>query len=173
MGTSSSNNKRYYLKKNEIENICRNNPLFNSSKKYKNSNVNISINHFKKLTNGLISNSILKRIMLICETKKDKFSVENLKYFYALLFTNNPEAKLNFLLDLLFLKKNILIHETYVINVNKYFKNCKTLINLFLKEEFNSKQKIERDYINKQIKTNYITIINNFSFLDYSNNFLH
>ena len=170
MGTSSSNNKRYYLKKNEIENICRNNPLFNSSKKYKNSNVNITINHFKKLTNGLISNSILKRIMLICETKHGKFNTENLKYFYALLFTNNPEAKLNFLLDLLFLKKNILIHETYVINVNKYFKNCKTLINLFLKEEFNSKQKIERDYINKQIKTNYITIINNFSFLDYSNN---
>ena len=171
MGTSSSDNKRYYLKKKEIDNICINNPLFTFSKKYKNGDGNITIKEFKKLTNGLINSSILKRIMLICETKKDKFSVDNLKYFYALLYTNNPEAKLNFLLDLIFMKNNKLTHENYVQNVNKYFENCKTLINLFLKTEFNSKQIIERDFINQQIKLNYISIINNFSFIESNNDY--
>ena len=171
MGTSSSSNKRYYLKKKEIDNICIKNPLFTSSKKYKNGDGIITIKDFKKLTNGLISNSMIKRIMLICETKQGKFIVDNLKYFYALLYTNNPEAKLNFLLDLIFMRNNRLTHEKYVKNVNKYFQNCKTLINLFLKEEFNSKQKIEREYIYQQIKTNYIIIINNFNFIESKNDF--
>ena len=97
MGTGSSY-KRKYLNKIQIENICQTNQFFYSSKKFKIGDSSISLIEFYHITNGLIGIPIIKKIMEICQTKSDKFTVNDLKYFYALLNTNNIDAKINFLL---------------------------------------------------------------------------
>ena len=42
---------------------------------------------------------ILKKIIQICGSKKDKMTNEDFLYFYALLNTSSFKGKLNFLLD--------------------------------------------------------------------------
>ena len=168
MGTGSSH-KRKYLNKIQIENICQTNQFFYSSKKFKIGDSSISLIEFYHITNGLIGIPIIKKIMEICQTKSDKFTVNDLKYFYALLNTNNIDAKINFLLDFIFLKENKLKKEIYIREVNNSFQRSETLLQLFLQEEFINNEKIEREYIYNTIKTNNLSIINNFSFLHSKN----
>ena len=169
MGTGSSYKRKKYLNKIQIENICQTNQFFYSSKKFKIGDSSISLIEFYHITNGLIGIPIIKKIMEICQTKSDKFTVNDLKYFYALLNTNNIDAKINFLLDFIFLKENKLKKEIYISEVNNSFQRSKTLLQLFLKEEFINNEKIEREYIYNSIKTNNLSIINNFSFLQSKN----
>ena len=169
MGTNSSYKKKNYLTKIEIENLCQSNPFFHTSKKFKKGEIIISISEFFHITKGLISIPVIKKIFEICESKKNKFSIDDLKYFYALLYTNNTEAKLNFLLDFIFLKENKINKESYIRKVNKYFYRSKILLELFLKDEFISNEKIERENIYNQIKINYISTIENFIFLQDNN----
>ena len=165
MGSHLSYKKKNYLNKNEIETLCQTNPYFNAFKKLRNGDGAITIFEFQRITNELLSKSVMKKIMQICSTKIGKFSIDDLKYFYALLYTNNIEAKLQFLLDFIFIKENKLKQESYIKKVNKYFKNSKILLKLFLKDEFITNTKIEREYIYNQIKVNHISIIENFHFL--------
>ena len=165
MGSHLSYKKKNYLNKNEIETLCQTNPYFNAFKKLRNGDGAITIFEFQRITNELLSKSVMKKIMQICSTKIGKFSIDDLKYFYALLYTNNIEAKLQFLLDFIFIKENKLKQESYIKKVNKYFKNSKMLLKLFLKDEFITNTKIEREYIYNQIKVNHISIIENFHFL--------
>ena len=165
MGTNSSYKKKNYLNKNEIEYICQKNPSFHTFKRLRNGDGIYTIYDFQRITNGLLSKCLMKKIMQICSTKLGKFSLDDLKYFYALLFTNNSEAKLNFLLDFIFIKDNKLKVESYIKKVNKYFDKSKILIKLFLNDDFLKNPKIDREHIYNQIKLNNITIIDNFTFL--------
>ena len=169
MGTNSSYEKKKYLTKIEIENLCQSNPFFHTSKQFKKGETIISISEFFHITKGLISIPVIKKIFEICETKKNKFSIDDLKYFYALLYTNKTEAKLNFLLDFIFLNENKINKESYIRKVNKYFYRSKILLELFLKDKFLSNEKIERENIYNQIKINYISTIENFFFLQDKN----
>ena len=169
MGTNSSYKKKNYLNKNEIEYICQKNPSFHTFKRLRNGDGIYTIYDFQRITNGLLSKCLMKKIMQICSTKLGKFSLDDLKYFYALLFTNNSEAKLNFLLDFIFIKDNKLKVESYIKKVNKYFDKSKILIKLFLNDDFLKNPKIDREHIYNQIKLNNITIIDNFTFIQKKN----
>ena len=109
MGNDSEHEtKRKYLTRDEIlsikgiENVSS---IFNS---YKNSKGIITITEFKNLTRGLLNESVCKKIFRICGSSENKITNYDLMYFFALLNTNSFDAKLNFILDFIFTKKNIL-----------------------------------------------------------------
>ena len=60
---------------------------------------NYTVIRVNSITNGLINETILKKIVQICGSKKEKLTLEDFCYFFALLNTTSFEPKLNFLLD--------------------------------------------------------------------------
>ena len=164
MGNDSEHEtKRKYLSKEEIlstKGIDNINEIFNS---YKNSKGIITINEFKKLTKGLLNNSICKKIMLICGSTEDKITNHDLMYFFALLHTNSFDAKLNFILDFIFSKKNTLNVDKYKKKVNKYYNNSTVLLNILLnKNLLNTKEQIQKKDVFNFIKLNFSNEINNY-----------
>ena len=124
---------------NGIDNI---NIIFNSNKNAKGI---ITITEFKNLTRGLLNNSICKKIFKICGSAENKMTNYDLMYFFALLNTNSIDAKLNFILDFIFTKKNILDVKKYKKKVNKYYKESPVLQNILLNNDLlNSKEQIEK-----------------------------
>ena len=96
MGNGSISNKRRYLKLNEIEDISSKNPSINQIYlKMKNSDDVITDTEFNTITNKLLNDKIRKKIIKICSSINTSFSLSlnDLKYFYALLNTNSFEAK--------------------------------------------------------------------------------
>ena len=162
MGNDSEHEtKRKYLSKEEIlstKGIDNINEIFNS---YKNSKGIITINEFKKLTRGLLNDSICKKIMIICGSKEDKITNHDLMYFFALLNTNSFDAKLNFILDFIFTKKNTLNIDKYKKKVNKYYNNSAILRSILLnKNLLNTKEQLHKKEVFNFIKLNFSNEIN-------------
>ena len=135
MGSSAIYRTKNYLDKNEIDKLSSKNNYINSVfSKEKNSDDCLTIKELNTLTNGLISEKILKKIIHICGSKKDKLTLDDFCYFYALLTTSSFEAKLNFLLDFIFIKNDKLPKEKYINKVKKYFYGSKLLTDIFLKK---------------------------------------
>ena len=172
MGNDSEHEtKRKYLSKEEIlstKGIDNINEIFNS---YKNSKGIITIKEFKKLTKGLLNDSICKKIMIICGSTEDKITNHDLMYFFALLHTNSFDAKLNFILDFIFTKKNTLNVDKYIKKVHKYYNNSTILLNILLnKNLLNIKEQIQKKDVFNFIKLNFFNEINNYEFYTNENN---
>ena len=163
--------KKRYLSKEDIKSIngleSSVNTLFN---KFKNSNGIITINQLKNISKGLLPISICKKIIYICSSQKDKLTNDDLLYFFTLLNTDSFDAKLNFLLDFIFCKKNKLDKNKYIHKVNKYYKQSKILYNILLNENLINKFDIfEKESIFEYIKANYYNEINEYKLYDKDN----
>ena len=175
MGTNSSN-RRKYLKKNEIEAVLNKKESLKALfEKIKNADGFFTIFELRQLTNGLIEEFILKKIIRICGTKEHRLAYWDFLYFYALLNTSSSFAKLNFVLDFIFLKKDSVLKEKYIRKVKKYFYNSGILKNILLADDIinndENKSKIKREFVFEYINTNYLEEIYNYDlFKDTSNN---
>ena len=156
MGSSESNlRKKKYLTKEEIEvDVSRNIYLLPIFKKIKNSDGLLTTNELNTITYGLINPKIRKKIIQICGSKTDKLNLEDLCYFYSLLNTTSFEAKLNFLLDFIFIKKDKLPKEKYIHKVQKYFVGSSLLQSILLDPKLLEKSKQDRDTVYKFIVAN-------------------
>ena len=170
MGNDSGQQTRpKYLTKEEIlttKGIENASVLFNS---YKNTKGIITLTEFNNLTRGLLNDSICKKIIRICGTGENKMSNYDLMYFFALLNTNSLNAKLNFILDFIFNKKDILDKKKYKKKVNKYYNKTPFLLNILLnKDLLDIKEQLEKKEVFNFIKINFSKEINNFKL--YTNN---
>ena len=166
MGNGSILNKRRYLKLNEIEDISSKNPSINQIfLKMKNCDDVISDNEFNAITYKLLNEKIRKKIIKICSSSNISFSLSlnDLKYFYALLNTTSFEAKLNFLLDFIFFARNKISTEKYINKVNKYFYGSETLLSIFLSTEIIQKKFQERELIYKYVSSKKYDELNKYN----------
>ena len=166
MGTNSSSRKKY-LKKNEIENVLnKKESLKVLFEKIKNADGFFTIYELRQLTNGLIEEYILKKIIQICGSKEYRLAYWDFLYFYALLNTTSSYAKLNFILDFIFMKKDSILKEKYIRKVKKYFYNGGILKKILLAEDIinidENNYKIKREYVYEYINNNYLEDINNY-----------
>ena len=121
MGSSAVLRNASHLEKSEIEQLSSKNKYINAVfSKEKNVDGYLTMKELNNITNGLLNDKILKKIIQICGSKKDKLTYDDFCYFFALLITTRVEAKLNFLLDFLFIKKDNLPKEKYINKINKY-----------------------------------------------------
>ena len=87
-------------------------------------------------------------------------------YFYSLLVTPSFEAKLNFLLDFIFIKNNKLPKEKYIKKVNIYFENSKKLTDIFLdKNLIEDNNVLSREKVYLFISKNYQEDLSNYTLL--------
>ena len=176
MGTNSSNSRKY-LTKQEIDNVLNKKEslkvLFD---KIKNADGFFTIFELRQLTSGLIEEFILKKIIQICGSKEHRLAYWDFLYFYALLNTSSIDAKLNFILDFIFTKKESLIKEKYIIKVKKFFYNSGILKKILLSDEIinneDSNNKIKREFIFEYINTNFSEEINNYELFKDTNNII-
>ena len=158
MGSNPTTLRKYlYLSKEEIEKLTSKNSIniIQSFKKQKNSDGLLTTNELNIITYGLINQKIRKKIIQICGSKLDKLNFDDLCYLYSLLNTNSLEARLKFLLDFIFIKKNKLPNDKYIHKVKKYFKGSDFLQNIFLDQNILSKGKQEMGNVYNYIKNNF------------------
>ena len=176
MGTNSPRKKKY-LTKQEIEHVLNKKEslkvLFD---KIKNADGFFTIFELRQLTNGLIEEYILKKIIQICGSKENRLAYWDFLYFYALLNISSSDIKINFILDFIFTRKETIVKEKYINKVKKYFYNGGILLKILLNDdiinidELNN-NKIKRDFVFDYINKNYLEEINNYDlFKDKSNN---
>ena len=168
MGTNSSYKKKY-LTKSEIDHVLsKKESLKNLFEKIKNAEGFFTIFELRQLTNGLIEECILKKIIQICGTKERRLAYWDFLYFYALLNTTSANVKLNFILDFIFLKKDNIIKEKYILKAKKYFFNGGILLKLLLNDdiinndESNNNNKIKRDFVYEYILKNNLEELKNY-----------
>ena len=164
MGSNESSLRtKKYLSKEEIDNIISKNVnLLQIFKKMKNSDGLLTTNELNTITYGLINPKIRKKIIQICVSKNDKLNLDDLCYFYSILNTKSFEAKLNFLLDFIFIKNDKLPKEKYIHKVFKYFAKSTQLQKIFLDPNILEKEKIERSSVYKFISSNKSGELNNY-----------
>ena len=170
MVSSAVLRKKTHLEKSEIEKICSKNKYINTVfSREKNEDSYLTIKELNIITNGLLNEKILKKIIQICASKKDKLTYDDFCYFYALLNTSSFKAKIDFLLDFIFIKNDKVSKEKYINKINKYFAGSRLLNDIFLDKNLlqNSSNFIRKDiysYIEKNHKKNleeYSLYINN------------
>ena len=176
MGTNSSRKKKY-LTKQEIEHVLNKKEslkvLFD---KMKNADGFFTIFELRQLTNGLIEEFILKKIIQICGSKEHRLTYWDFLYFYALLNISSSNIKLNFILDFIYMRKESITKEKYINKVKKYFYNGGILIKMLLNDDIiNSEEgnnnKIKRDFVFENIIENFSEEIKNYDlFRDTSDN---
>ena len=136
MGTNSSYRKKKYLTKTEIDHVLNKKESLKSLfDKMRNIDGFFTINELRQLTNGLVEEFILKKIIQICGMKEHRLSYWDFLYFYALLNTTSSNIKLNFILDFIFLKKDSIVKDKYIWKAKKYFYNSGILLKLLLSDE--------------------------------------
>ena len=165
MGSNPSTlRKNLYLTKGEIDNLISKNSIniIQSYKKLKNSDGLLTTNELSIMTYGLINAKTRKKIIQVCGSKSDKLNFEDLCYFYALLNTSSLEAKLKFLLDFIFIKKNKLPIDKYIHKVKKYFKGSEFLLNIFLNQNIISKDKTDLETVYNYLRNNFLQDLNNY-----------
>ena len=164
MGSSSISRNKTYLEQTEINKLISKNkyikPAFTRAK-----NVDgfLTIKELKSITNGLINEKVLKKIIQICGSKKDKLTYDDFCYFYALLITSSFEAKLNFLLDFIFINNDNLQKNKYINKVNKYFFGSELLKNIFLDQKLLKNEIFSRQDIYSFIEKEYKKKLENYS----------
>ena len=165
MGSNPSTlRKNLYLTRDEIEKSISKNSIniIQCYKKLKNSDGLLTTNELNIITYGLINAKTRKKIIQICGSKLDKLNFEDLCYFYSILNTSSFEAKLKFLLDFIFIKKNKLPKDKYVHKVKKYFKGSDFLQNIFLNPNIISKEKPDLDNVYNYLRNNFAQDLNNY-----------
>ena len=167
MGSSAVLRNKTHLEKTEINEIkLRNEYLTSMQNNPKDEEKLISLKELNLITNGIIKEKILKKIIQICGSVKDKLKQDDLAYFYSLLVTTSFEAKLNFLLDFIFIKNNKLPKEKYIKKVNVYFENSKKLTDIFLdKNLIDDNNVLSREKVYLFISQNYQEDISNYTLL--------
>ena len=167
MGSSAVLRSKTHLEKTEIKEITLKNDYFISMQNNsKDEDKLISLKELNIMTNGIIKEKILKKIIQICGSVKDKLKQDDLAYFYSLLVTPSFEAKLNFLLDFIFIKNNKLPKEKYIKKVNIYFENSKKLTDIFLdKNLIDDNNVLSREKVYLFISQNYQEDISNYTLL--------
>ena len=176
MGTNSSYSKKKYLTKSEIDHVLnKKESLKTLFDKIKNADGCFTIFELRQLTNGYIEEYILKKIIKICGTKKNRLAYWDFLYFYALLNTTLPNVKLNFILDFIFLKKDSIIKEKYIRKVKKYFYNGGILLKILLNDDIlnndkSNNYKIKRDFVYDYAFMNYLEELNNYDLFKDTNN---
>ena len=173
MGSSAIYRKKAYLEKEEIDKITSKNNFINAAfKRVTNTDEYLNAKGLNTITNGLINKNIIKKIIQICGSKKEKLTFDDFCYFYALLNTTSFEAKLNFLLDFIFIKNDKLTKEKYIHKVNKYFSDSDFLIDIFLDEKIiDNNSEISRDNVYSYIEKNRKDELSNFSlYINHNNN---
>ena len=163
MGNDSTPKKQKYLSNEEI-NEENNNYIKELFQKYKNYDGVLSKNDFSRIINGLIDNHIINIIFQFCSSKNNILSKRDFKYFYALLKTKSFDAKIHFLLYFIFEENTILQKNMYVYLVQKYYKDCWPLYNIFLDKNIINNEIIEKNKIIEYIKYNYKSHIENYIF---------
>ena len=130
----------------------------------------ISLKELNTLTNGIIKEKILRKIIQVCGSVKDKLTQDDFAYFYSLLVTPSFEAKINFLLDFIFIKKNKLPKEKYIKKVNIYFENSQKLTDIFLdKNLLENKNTLSRENVYAYISINHKESLTKYSLLKAGN----
>ena len=164
MGTSTISRNKTYLEQTEINKLISKNKYINPAfTRAKNVDGFLTIKELKSITNGLINEKILKKIIQICGSKKDKLTYDDFCYFYALLITSSFEAKLNFLLDFIFINNDNLQKNKYVNKVNKYFNGSELLTNIFLDQKLLKNEIFSRQAIYSFIEKEYKKKLENYS----------
>ena len=129
------------------------------------------------ITNNLLEEYILNRIIIIFGTRGYGLTSYDFFYFYALLNTSSATAKLQFILDFIFCEKDKIDKEEYILNIKRYFYNSGVIEKILMSEEIfkNNKEgnKIKREDIFNYIMNhhaediiNYKLFINNNSNAD-------
>ena len=170
MGSSPVLRNKIHLEKKEIQEITlKNDYILSLRENSKDGDKLISLKELNLMTNGIIKEKILKKIIQICGSVKDKLKQDDFDYFYSLLVTPSFEAKLNFLLDFIFIKKNKLPKEKYIHKVNIYFENSKLLTDIFLdKALIDNNNNFSREKVYTFIEENYKEKLTNYTLLNSS-----
>ena len=170
MGSSPVLRNKIHLEKKEIQEITlKNDYILSLRENSKDGDKLISLKELNIMTNGIIKEKILKKIIQICGSVKDKLKQDDFDYFYSLLVTPSFEAKLNFLLDFIFIKKNKLPKEKYIHKVNIYFENSKLLTDIFLdKALIDNNNNFSREKVYTFIEENYKEKLTNYALLNSS-----
>ena len=157
MGSSPVLKSSNHLSEKEINEIIIKNEYIVSLKiNSKEEEKLISLKELNTLTNGIIKEKILRKIIQVCGSVKDKLTQDDFAYFYSLLVTPSFEAKINFLLDFIFIKKNKLPKEKYIKKVNIYFENSQKLTDIFLdKNLLENKNTLSRENVYAYISINH------------------
>lgn len=167
MGSSAVLKSSNHLSQQEInEIIIKNEYIVSLKTSSKEEDKLISLKELNSLTNGIIKEKILRKIMQVCGSVKDKLTQDDFAYFYSLLVTPSFEAKINFLLDFIFIKKNKLPKEKYIKKVNIYFENSQKLIDIFLdKNLIENNNSLSREKVYTFITANHKESIMNYPLL--------
>ena len=165
MGSSAVLRSTTHLEKSEIEKLSSKNKYINAVfSREKNVDGFLTIKELNNITNGLLNDKILKKIIQICGSKKDKLTYDDFCYFYSLLITSSFEAKLNFLLDFIFIKKDKLSKEKYINKINKYFYGSHLLTDIFLEDKLlKSISNFTREEMYSYIEKNHKKDLENYS----------
>ena len=166
MGSSAVLRTKTHLEKLEINEITLNNQYIQSVMSTSNQDKLINLSELNSMTKGIIKEKILKKIIQICGSKKNSLTNEDFGYFYSLLITNSFDAKLNFLLDFIFIKKNKIFKEKYIHKVNVYFENSKLLLDIFLdKKLIDDSMNFSRDNVLSFIVKNHSEELKDYNLL--------
>ena len=168
MGITES---KKHLTIDEIDSIVETNTsLINLFNQYKNAKGFLSVKDLESILSTYISVKIINKIYKLCATYKNRFNINDFKYLYCLFMTSNYEVKINFIADLIFMKKVNITTEKYKKRLDLYFNNHDLLDKLsnqeFISHMTNS-NKIFKDNFLKNLDTYYKSYIDAFRFLDY------
>ena len=171
MGNNSDYANEKYLSKEEIKSISNiESNIFDIFNQNKNSDGLITVKELKNISKGLLSISVCKKIVKICGNKNGKLTKDDLIYFFALLSTDSFKAKLNFLLDFIFYKKNKLNKDKYIYKVLKYYQQSTVLINILLNNDLLQNFEVfQKGEVYNYIKNNFYNEINDYKLFDDEN----
>lgn len=170
MGAFESTRRKLHLSQDEIELMTNQNTTlqiyFNQ---YKNANGTIVLKDLENIFEKKIGIKQIKKIFKIAAAEKGKFNFLDLKYLYALFTTNNYDAKLNFITDLVFVNKNNITVEGYKKSINMIFSDFNPIYSKLSNPSFinnmTSNNKILRDNFFKNLDSQFKTYFTNFMFL--------
>ena len=167
MGSSAVLKSSNHLSQQEInEIIIKNEYIVSLKTNSKEEDKLISLKELNSLTNGIIKEKILRKILQVCGSVKDKLTQDDFAYFYSLLVTPSFEAKINFLLDFIFIKKYKLPKEKYIKKVNIYFENSQKLTDIFLdKNLIENNNTLSREKVYTFITANHKESLMNYPLL--------
>lgn len=174
MGGSESTKRKVYLTAEDIEKISTvNSTLQIVYNQHKNSNGFINIKDLETIFDNKVDFKIVKKLYKIFSMEKNKFSFEDLKYLYAMFFTDNYEAKLNFFADLIFVKNSTLTLDKYKTKIKLIFYEHTTAYNKLSSPNFISNMtnndKISKDNFIKNLDRDKGLITNFQFFADFDN----
>jgi hypothetical protein len=170
MGINNSRPKKH-LSPSEITAITSNNPSLQTFyNQYKNANGNLQEKDLLNLFQNSLHPKIIKYLYCLCCHQKNKFNFEDFKYLYSLFYTTDYEAKINFIVDIIFLNNSQLTHERYRRKLKIIFGDCQAIYYKLSSDDFisnmSNQSKIFKGNFYKNIENSHKSFIHNFFFLE-------